>query len=66
MADANVATTDSGPYWISGNFVIADADGNEFVVDGDAYLCRCGGSQDKPFCDGTHNGIGFNDECRAK
>ncbi len=65
MADATVSTTDSGPYWVSGNFVIADANGNEFSVEGDAYLCRCGQSSDKPFCDGTHNSAGFIDECRA-
>ena len=37
-----------------------DADGKEFPVPGDRVaLCRCGGSTNKPFCDGTHSKIGF-------
>ena len=65
MPNATIVPTDNGPCWISGEFVITDPDGNEFTVDGDAYLCRCGGSEDKPFCDGSHNSNGFNDACRA-
>ncbi len=66
MPDVTVATTDGGPYRVSGDFLIADADGNEFAVEGEAYLCRCGQSDDKPFCDGSHNSANFDDECRAK
>ena len=65
MADTTVSTTDNGPYWVSGNFVINDAEGNSYSVEGEAYLCRCGQSEDKPFCDGTHNLAGFQDSCRA-
>lgn len=65
MADATIVPTGNGPYWISGDFVVTDADGNEFPVDGDAYLCRCGESGEKPFCDGSHNSAGFKDESRA-
>ena len=65
MADTTVATTDNGPFWVSGNFAICDAEGNEWTIEGDAYLCRCGASADKPFCDGSHNSGGFEDSCRA-
>ena len=65
MADTTVTTSDNGPYWVSGNFVVCDADGKEFPVEGEAYLCRCGQSEEKPFCDGSHNLAGFSDACRA-
>jgi CDGSH-type Zn-finger protein len=65
MADTKISTSDNGSYWVSGNFVVVDAEGNEFPVTDEAYLCRCGQSEEKPFCDGTHNLVGFNDSCRA-
>ncbi|MHB8643589.1 MAG: CDGSH iron-sulfur domain-containing protein [Gaiellaceae bacterium] len=37
----------------------ARADGNEVAVLDRAALCCCGGSKNKPFCDGTHRTNGF-------
>ena len=48
----------NGPYVVDGDFRLVDAEGNE-VEKKKAALCRCGGSTNKPFCDGTHSKIGF-------
>ncbi|HTA39152.1 MAG TPA: CDGSH iron-sulfur domain-containing protein [Candidatus Acidoferrales bacterium] len=63
--DAVVKVRDSGPYRLSGTFVLTDADGNAYPVEGVVALCRCGGSQTKPFCDGTHKTNGFAASERA-
>jgi CDGSH-type Zn-finger protein len=45
---------------------LVDADGNEFQVPGKTVaLCRCGNSNTKPLCDGTHVNIGFKSKDRA-
>lgn len=50
----------NGPYLIRGDFRILDQDGNEIEHTRETIaLCRCGRSQSKPFCDGTHKAIGF-------
>lgn len=50
-----------GPYLVSGLEKLANAKGP--VETGDKYaLCRCGGSENKPFCDGTHGKINFSSE----
>ena len=51
----------NGPLKITGNFVIKDAQGNAFDVSGRTTigLCRCGHSENKPFCDGAHGRNGF-------
>jgi CDGSH iron-sulfur domain-containing protein 3 len=48
-----------GPIEVSGNFTITGSDGNIIKVKSPAYLCRCGSSNNKPFCDGTHSKIEF-------
>jgi len=53
----------NGPYLIRGSFVICDQDGNEIETKRSVVaLCRCGKSQIRPFCDGTHKTIGFRAE----
>jgi CDGSH-type Zn-finger protein len=53
---------ENGPYVIQGPVQIVDHLGNPFPIPPDKAtiaLCRCGQSQRKPFCDGSHRGIGF-------
>jgi CDGSH-type Zn-finger protein len=51
----------NGPYKVEGDDVkVVDWNGNEYKIDGRPIaLCRCGASQLKPLCDGTHSRIGF-------
>jgi len=58
----------SGPLRVTGNFVIKDGQGNAFDLSGRTTisLCRCGHSENKPFCDGTHNRIGFQSVVEAR
>jgi CDGSH-type Zn-finger protein len=53
--------TENGPYIVSGVRQITRlSDGETYAVDGQVALCRCGGSKNKPFCDGTHKTNGFS------
>jgi CDGSH-type Zn-finger protein len=49
----------SGPIWVAGGIPITGADGQIYEVRNRVTLCRCGASNNKPFCDGTHATIGF-------
>jgi len=51
-----------GPLQISGNLEICSGTGRTVFRGENARLCRCGGSANKPFCDGTHARIGFRSE----
>ena len=57
---ARITPYRDGPYLVRGNFVITDQDGREIDARRRTVaLCRCGRSQMRPFCDGTHKLIGF-------
>lgn len=48
-----------GPIELSGPFAIASADGQTILAGSSTWLCRCGQSGTKPFCDGSHERVGF-------
>ncbi len=48
-----------GSLAVTGDFELVDAKGAVVASGNVAWLCRCGGSGNKPFCDGTHKKIGF-------
>ena len=46
----------SGPLWVKGGIRIESADGTRYEIRNRVTLCRCGASENKPFCDGSHAG----------
>ena len=54
-----VAVIENGPIWVRGGVQVVAADGEGYEVRNRQTLCRCGQSQNKPFCDGSHKEFGF-------
>lgn len=66
MAEVIITPRKNGPYRVEGPIKLIDPDGNVFAVHEPViFLCRCGQSANKPFCDGTHRKIGFQADTRA-
>lgn len=60
-AGENVARVGpDGPVYVRGDIRL-ELPGGEMMEETRIALCRCGASQDKPFCDGSHDGAGFTD-----
>ena len=64
MAAIKITVRPNGPYRIEapeGSVELVDPQGNQYDLTGKTAfsLCRCGGSVNKPFCDGTHSKTGF-------
>ena len=49
----------NGPIKINNNVSIKNAEGEEKLLNAPVFLCRCGGSNKKPYCDGSHRDNGF-------
>ena len=64
-ATPTIECAENGPYIVRGLRNVIGA-GGEIIEGKDVMaLCRCGGSKNKPFCDGTHAKIGFGGEKSA-
>lgn len=65
MASIRIIPTADGPYMIAGGVDLEWPSGHVITQDGEAdasgaiYLCRCGHSNNKPFCDNSHKRVGF-------
>lgn len=63
--EVQVTPTADGPYMIGGAFSLQWPSGHVISMAGEAdengyiYLCRCGHSNNKPFCDNSHKRVGF-------
>jgi len=56
MASTKITVNDNGSLKIEGDFEILDKSGARYGLGGREVIsvCRCGRSQNKPFCDGSH------------
>ena len=68
MASTKITVNNNGPIRIEGDFTIHDAEGNEYGLAGRKVisLCRCGQSENKPFCDGHHKTGSFESVCQSR
>ena len=55
----------NGPYLLQEALKVQRPSGEAYPAAQGAALCRCGGSSNKPFCDGTHRNNGFRDDNTA-
>jgi CDGSH-type Zn-finger protein/uncharacterized Fe-S cluster protein YjdI len=59
QSELEIQPYQNGPFGLKGPFEILSDQGNIFYRGQHASICRCGGSQNKPFCDNSHRRLGF-------
>lgn len=60
MAEVKIRALKNGPYEVAGDVDVLDIAGAVYPPEkSPIYLCRCGQSKNRPFCDGTHKKVGF-------
>lgn len=68
MADDKVSIDimEDGPFIVDNLAALENSQGQKIESNKKIALCRCGASENKPFCDGTHSKIGFTGNREAK
>ncbi|MGD1894594.1 MAG: CDGSH iron-sulfur domain-containing protein [Cyclobacteriaceae bacterium] len=58
MATTKIKVNNNGSLKVEGDFEIVDREGNVYGLGGRTLvsICRCGLSENKPYCDGSHKG----------
>ena len=64
MSDVKILVKPNGQLLVTGDINLVDGTEKAFGLGGRTTVafCRCGQSSSKPFCDGTHNKIGFQSD----
>ena len=67
MAATRITVMNNGSLKVEGDFEVVDVEGRPFGLGGRTKiaLCRCGQSQNKPFCDASHKTCGFTSQIVA-
>ncbi len=67
MADVNIEIRENGSLRVTGPITITDKDGNNYSIPEGQWvaMCRCGHSNNKPFCDVSHRDAGFEADSKA-
>ena len=60
--EPSITVTKNGPYAVTGSVQLLEQSWAQGASTEHYTFCRCGGSKNKPFCDGAHWNIGFKDE----
>ncbi len=63
MANVKIQALKHGPLLVAGEVDVLDSAGQLMQTGTQIALCRCGHSNNKPFCDGMHRKSGFQSEC---
>jgi CDGSH iron-sulfur domain-containing protein 3 len=63
MADVKIQAMKNGPLIVKGSVDVLDSQGELMQTATQVALCRCGQSNNKPFCDGMHRKAGFDNTC---
>lgn len=62
MAMNTIVVSINGPYECRGTIELRDAEGKLITTKNEAWLCRCGQSRSKPYCDGSHEKANFQND----